>query len=92
MTATVFVRGAGGTIFEMDVPSGGHALERWEQQLARGDLAIVSAAEWVTRPDGTSYLVESSPAKPKRQAKADAPEPTPEPVADEADGSELGEG
>jgi hypothetical protein len=67
---TVFVRGSGGALFEMDVPTRGHALERYTQALAKGDLSIVAVAHWVTATDGSSHLVEGADpaAKP---AKAD---------------------
>lgn len=58
---TVFVRGTGGTIFEMDVPTFGHAKERFDQALEKGDLQLVPAAEWVTRDDGSKYLVIPTP-------------------------------
>lgn len=45
---TVFVRGSGGAIFEMDVPrEGSSQRELYDSKLANGDLAIVEAAEWV---------------------------------------------
>lgn len=61
MTETVFVRGEGGAIFEMDVPTSGHALERYEEGLRKGTLSIVPEAEWVTRADGSRYLVVPAP-------------------------------
>ncbi len=63
MTDTVFVRGEGGAIFEMDVPTGGHALERYEEGLRKGTLTVVPAAEWVERADGSRYLVVPAPAE-----------------------------
>ena len=70
--ATVFVRGAGGALFEMDVPTAGHALERWEQALAKGDLTLIPLAVWEERVDGSRHLVvptpeatEAAPAEPK---------------------------
>lgn len=45
---TVFVRGTGGAIFEMDVPfEGSSQRELFDEKLASGDLTIVEAAEWV---------------------------------------------
>ena len=54
MTDTVFVRGTGGAIFEIDVPVLPHAVERWEQALNKGDLVIVDAStvEKVDTPGG----------------------------------------
>lgn len=64
---TVFVRGQGGSIFEMDVPSEGSAArETWDARVDKGELTIVPEAEWVDRGDGTSYLV----VKTKRAAPA----------------------
>ena len=37
MTDTVFARGVGGALFELDVPKSGHALERWEEAIRKGD-------------------------------------------------------
>ena len=84
---TVFVLGTGGGIIEMDVPTRGHALERWEQALAKGDLTIVPEAHWVTRPDGSKYLVAGAPAKVKRGPRASA---TTAPDPDE-DGGDAGD-
>lgn len=67
--ASVFVRGTGGAIFEMDVPTYGHALERWDQALTKGDLAIVDEAHWVEHADGTAHLAAGkAPAAPKGKA------------------------
>jgi len=63
MTETVFVRGEGGALFEMDVPKAGHALERYEEGLRKGLLTIVPNAEWVERADGSRYLVVPAPAE-----------------------------
>jgi len=76
MTDTVFVRGAGGALFEMDVPTGGHALERYEEAIRKGDLSIVAAAYWVTAEDGVRHLVEgvepkAKPAKGKAEVEAE---------------------
>jgi len=77
MTETVFVRGAGGALFEMDVPTAGHALERYEEAIRKGDLSVVPHAEWVERADGSRYLVIPDPvetptpkAKPPKAATA----------------------
>ena len=73
--ATAFVRGTGGAIFEMDVPTYGHALERWDQALTKGDLVIVTDAHWVDRADGSAFLVEGkAPAALKGKATKTADE------------------
>ena len=77
--ASVFVRGTGGAIFEMDVPTYGHALERWDQALAKGDLAIVADAHWVERGDGSKYLVAgTAPVAAKGKAAAKVADEAPE--------------
>jgi len=63
MTDTVFVRGAGGALFEMDVPKSGHALERYEEAIRKGDLSVVPHAEWVERADGSRHLVIPEPVE-----------------------------
>lgn len=60
---TVFVRGTGGAIFEMDVPTFGHAKERFDQAIEKGELALVPVAEWVERDDGSKYLVVPAPVE-----------------------------
>lgn len=71
---TVFVRGTGGALFEMDVPTRGHALERYDEAIRKGDLTIVAEAHWVERADGSRHLVEAKPAKPVKGATAPAPD------------------
>jgi len=71
---TAFVRGSGGGLLEVDIPTKGHALERWREALAKGDLSIVEKAHWVERADGSKYLVEGEAAK----ATIKPPKPTPE--------------
>ena len=85
MTDTVFARGAGGALFQMDVPKAGHALERWEEALRKGDLTIVPAAEWVARADGSRYLVVPVP-----EAAATAPKAKPTGKAAPAADTEAG--
>ena len=85
MADTIIVRGAGGTIFEFDVPAeGSHAFERFDAQLKSGELTEVRA-EWVERVYGADkdgrplvsrHLVEVTdespvPAKKAARAKAD---------------------
>lgn len=78
--ATAYVRGAGGAIFEMDIPTAGMALERWEAALEKGELTIVDHAHWVERGDGSKYLVagpgDHAPAAKKRSAKKPAGDDT----------------
>ena len=45
MSETVVVRGAGGSTFVVDVPARGHARERWDEQIAKGDIVIVGPAD-----------------------------------------------
>lgn len=76
---TVFVRGTGGALFEMDVTTRGHALERYDEAIRKGDLTIVAEAHWVERADGSRHLVEGAdpaakPAKPVKGATAPAPD------------------
>ena len=79
MTETVFVRGAGGALFEMDVPKAGHALERYEEAIRKGDLSVVPHAEWVTRPDGSRHLIIPDPVEtPAPKVKAAKVAPTEE--------------
>lgn len=49
MTDTVFVRGTGGAIFQMDVPTNVHARERWDASIEKGDLVVLPADEIVER-------------------------------------------
>lgn len=69
MAETVFVRGTGGAIFEMDVPESGHARERFDQAIEKGDLLVLPHAEWETRPDGSRHLVV--PTEPDAPAQAE---------------------
>lgn len=83
---TVVVRGSGGALFEMDVPTRGQAAELWAEKLAKGELVIVDApTRWVEDPDGTRRLVmvdtpeadAAEPAKrrgrPPKATEADVP-------------------
>ena len=65
MPEVVVVRGSGGVLYEMDVPTRGHALERWEEAFAKGDLTIVTdPVEWVDVGDGVRQLrLVTSPAE-----------------------------
>ena len=70
---TVFIRGAGGAIFEMTVPTAPHALELWEEKIAKGEHTVIENAVWADRPDGSKYLIvpdePSAPAEPVPPAK-----------------------
>lgn len=72
MAETVIVRTAGGTFMAMDVPDEGHARERFDAAVEKGDLTVVDPAtvELVTDADGTSRYVATEldlepPAKGK---------------------------
>ncbi len=74
MAATVFVRGAGGTIFEMDVPAeGSMARETWDGRLAKGELQIVDEAHWVEHADGTAHLVAGNAGDDEAGTTAEVP-------------------
>lgn len=83
MPSTVVVRSASGVLFEMDVPAAGHALELWNEKLAKGDLAIVDQpVEWFESADGTRNLrlatVQSdTPEAPRRGRPPKVQAPTP---------------
>lgn len=77
MADTVFVRGAGGSIFEMDVPTQGMALARWEEKLAKGELFLVDEAHWVDVDPTTRKLVEGPAPKAGKPAPAPAASSTP---------------
>lgn len=57
MTSTVVVRSVSGVLFEMDVPAAGHARERWDGQIANGELTVVTdPVVWVEVPGGGARL------------------------------------
>lgn len=66
MVDTIIVRSTSGVLFEFDVPTAALAKERFDQQIAKGDLSVVprDAVEWITRPDGSKVLVDRAPAPP----------------------------
>lgn len=84
MSSTVVVRGSGGFIFEMDAPAAGHALELFDERVAKGELTIITdPVEWVDGPDGSRHLVLAAQSEPaedaptgRRGRKAQAAEPT----------------
>lgn len=96
MTDTVFVRGTGGAIFEMDIPTSLHARERFDQQVAKGDLTVIPHAVWVERADGSRYLTvpvtEEADGAPKKPAKAKAKATTEEPAAEAPEADTTPEG
>ena len=62
MPDVVVVRGSGGSLFEMDVPTRGHAAEIFEQAIALGELTIVTdPVEWV-EINGARHLRFVDPA------------------------------
>lgn len=62
MTETVVVRGEGGALFEMDVPTGGHQLELWNDKLAKKELVIVTdPVEWVERAGAKVLVLVETP-------------------------------
>lgn len=72
MATTVVVRGAGGTLFEMDVPAGGTLLDTWNEKIASGELVIVTApVKWVDGLDGAKHLVLDVTAEPEPEPPAE---------------------
>lgn len=78
MATTVVVRGAGGTLFEMDVPAGGTLLDTWNEKIASGELVIVTApVKWVDGLDGAKHLVLDVTAEPEPEPPAEDDEVEP---------------
>jgi len=85
---TVVVRSDSGVLFEMDVPTGVLALERYEQAIASGRLVVVDTpVKWVDGPEGSKFLVDVEPEpaaearkRGRKPADAESPEPAPEPT------------
>lgn len=84
---TMVVRSASGVLFEMDVPAEGTmARERFDQQVAKGDLSLVADPVcWVEVPLGVDgkgnamvarKLVLAAPAGSDDESPAPVPEPT----------------
>lgn len=71
---TVFVQGTGGAVYEMDVPTFGMALERWNEKVAKGELSIIPEAHWVEVDDKTKKLVAGPAPKPEKAKPTPAPE------------------
>lgn len=81
MATTVVVRGAGGTLFEMDVPAGGTLLDTWNEKIASGELVIVTApVKWVDGLDGAKHLVLDVTAEPEPEPPAEPDEVEAEPA------------
>jgi hypothetical protein len=78
MPPTIIVRAPGGALFELDVPADGTmAKERLDQQIERGDLAIVTdPVKWVEVPFGVDAKGETTFA---RHLVVDLPAPEPDP-------------
>lgn len=72
----VFVRGKGGAVNKVTVPSGGIPLERFTEALDRGDLSIVPdhfVEETTSRQGGLIYKIAGAPAKVRPVEEAPAP-------------------
>jgi hypothetical protein len=68
MTGPVFVVSAGGTVSLVDIPTNVHAVERFDQAIASGDLRIVDATEVVeegTPETGIKYRLADTPTERK---------------------------
>lgn len=103
MSEVIYARGAGGTILQFDEDKlVGFARERFDEQVAKGDLAIVTdPVEWVERADGSRHLqLTAAAAQPKsaeqaapkkRRSKAAADQVPSEP-ATESEPADAGEG
>lgn len=82
---TVLVRGPGGWVFEMDIPTADPQLERYQAALAKGELRIVdpSTVEKVTTGTEKYGLetrwVDKDPSAPKAKQADPAPEAAEEP-------------
>ena len=69
MADTVIVRGAGGALFEMDVPTGGNRVDLWEDKLAKGELVIVTEpVEWVEHQGAMVLRIVEPPADEPAEA------------------------
>lgn len=79
--ATVTVKGSGGVVFEMDVPTLPHRRELFDEQLAKGDLQLLADPDGALGPAFTLAVgdappeEEPAPEPAKRGRKADS-EPT----------------
>jgi hypothetical protein len=91
MPATIIVRSAGGSLFELDVPEDGTmAKERLDQQIERDDLAIVTdPVKWVEVPFGIDAKGETTFS---RHLVLDVPDPDVDPAAPPAEVELTAEG
>jgi hypothetical protein len=71
MSETVVVRGSGGALFVVDVPTSGHALAHWQEKLDKGDIVIVDEPAEV-KPAPAAPAVSKRSAKKVDAAKAEA--------------------
>lgn len=72
MSPTVVVRGSGGAVFEMDVPTSGSALARWDDQIAKGDLVVIDEPK--VEPEVEEPAPAQSRAKPTKAKPTDPKE------------------
>lgn len=79
MPATIIVRAPSGSLFELDLPEDGTmAKERLDQQIERGDLAIVTdPVKWIEVPFGVDPKGVTTFA---RHLVLDVPEPATDPA------------
>ena len=87
---SVIVRSESGVLFEMDVPVGALAKERFDESIATGRLTIVTTpVKWVETTEGAKRLVDveaaQAPTVPA-QAPQDAAPVDAEPDAPKARG------
>lgn len=78
---SVYMRGTGGGIFLMDVPTAGNALELWEQQIAKGELVPVDNVVAVVRGDGSTHYEQTTTDE---AGNPPAPAASEQPVAEPA--------
>ena len=74
---TVVVRGSGGAVFEMDVPTSAHALELYHHKLANGNITIVadpSPAADLPVPVGVPTVAAEPPRRGRPPKVRDLPE------------------
>ncbi|MBK9181409.1 MAG: hypothetical protein IPM45_18005 [Acidimicrobiales bacterium] len=81
MPDTGWFRGAGGVVVELDVPAAGtHQRERFDAQLAAGELIPVARAVRVDVPGG-GYTWAETDAAPEPEPEPDGPPPVEPPAA-----------
>lgn len=75
MSETVIVRSESGVLFEMDVPVGLLAKERFDESIATGRLTIVTTpVKWVEMTEGAKRLVDADTPTQAPTAPAQAPQ------------------